>query len=87
MPRPGTIDYVVLRLRNFDARSWAVIERPSGAIALDREDQLLIRLSEDEARTLADLMTAALRNPPETSELAPDPNDTIPPPTATTPTS
>ncbi len=45
--------------------SWAVVEHPSGAIVEDAFDEMLIRLTQNEAFRIADQMTKDLdANPP-----------------------
>lgn len=53
-------DFVPLRLHYHSDDAWAVVERPSGAIALGEGERLLFKLSQSEARTTAEAMTAAL---------------------------
>ncbi len=52
--------FEVIRLNDQSERSWAVVEKPSGAIATDAEGRLIMRLSESEARQLAANMTLSL---------------------------
>lgn len=46
-------EYGVIRLNRQRDDSWAVVGRPSGAIALDDQGGLLMRLGRPEAESLA----------------------------------
>lgn len=56
--------YAALRLNTYTASAWAVVAIGSGAIATDRFDRLIMRLSEDDARRIAAEMTERSRRDP-----------------------
>ena len=67
MKRKRTGSYGVIRLNDTSDNSWAVVESPSGAIAIDADDHLIMKLVESEARRLAAAMTLVLQQGAEAS--------------------
>ena len=59
--RPAPELYGVMKLNPTIPQSWAVIEIPSGAIALDRAGRPLMRLGQEEAERLASTLTKQIR--------------------------
>lgn len=55
--------YGVIRLNVQSDTAWAVIERPSGAIAMGADGRLLMRLGKSEAADIAAALALALLKP------------------------
>lgn len=49
-----------LRLHKRSENAWAIIEQPSGAIAMGEDDALLMRLTRQEAERLVEMMNHQL---------------------------
>lgn len=60
MLRRPPIGFDTVRLHKRSENAWAVVERPTGAIATGKSGELLMRMTQGEARELALAMTLRL---------------------------
>lgn len=57
MRRPQGTRFSTLRLNHWGAAAWAVVSLSTGAIAVDADDMLLMRLTQADAERIAGEMT------------------------------